>query len=225
MVSSGSEAPPRVRSMRRVTAGRMEAFSDGVLAIVITIMVLELRVPNGSTAADLRSVWPGLLCYVLSFVNVGIYWNNHHHLLKTVERVTGAVLWANLVLLFWLSLLPVSTAWLARTHFAALPVGVYGVVLLCAGTSYYVLERAIIAAAPPHSRLETAVGRDPKGVASMVIYAVAIGVSVVSRWAAFALYVVVAVMWLVPDRRLVPGDEATSATEEWPSASGEAAQG
>jgi uncharacterized membrane protein len=180
----------------------MEAFSDGVLAIVITIMVLELRIPTGSSAGALRSVWPGLLCYVLSFVNVGIYWNNHHHLLKTVERVTGAVLWANLGLLFWLSLLPIATAWMSRNHFASLPVAVYGGVLLLAGVSYYVLERAIIAAAPGGSRLAAAVGRDPKGIASVVIYAAAIAVCVVSRWVAFAMYVAVAVMWLVPDRRL-----------------------
>jgi uncharacterized membrane protein len=152
----------------------MEAFSDGVLAIVITIMVLELRIPEGSGASALRSVWPGLLCYVLSFVNVGIYWNNHHHLLKTVERVTGAVLWANLGLLFWLSLLPIATAWMSRNHFASLPVAVYGCVLLAAGISYYLLERAIIAASPGRSRLGDAVGADPKGIASMVIYLAAI---------------------------------------------------
>ncbi len=180
----------------------MEAFSDGVLAIVITIMVLELRIPAGSTSGALRSMWPGLLCYVLSFVNVGIYWNNHHHLLKTVERVTASVLWANLGLLFWLSLLPIATAWMSRNHFASLPVGVYGCVLLGAGVSYYVLERAIIAASPGRSWLGAAVGRDPKGIASVVIYVVAIAVCVVSRWAAFALYVAVAIMWLIPDRRL-----------------------
>jgi uncharacterized membrane protein len=191
--------------MRAVTAGRMEAFSDGVLAIVITIMVLELRIPEGSSWASLRSVWPGLLCYVLSFVNVGIYWNNHHHLLKTVERVSGGVLWANLVLLFWLSLLPISTAWMARNSFATLPVAIYGCVLLLAGISYYVLERVIIAANPSGSRLEASVGRDAKGVASVVIYAVGVAVSALSRWVALALYVVVAVMWLIPDRRLAPG--------------------
>jgi uncharacterized membrane protein len=190
--------------MRAVNARRMEAFSDGVLAILITIMVLELRVPNGSTAHDLRGVLPGLLSYVLSFVNLGIYWNNHHHLLKTVERVTGAVLWSNLVLLFWLSLLPVSTAWMARNHFATLPVAVYGVVLLLAGASYYLLSRAIIAAAPRASTsiLGSAIGRDPKGVVSVALYAVGVALSAASRWAALALYVVVAVMWLVPDRRL-----------------------
>jgi len=189
----------------------MEAFSDGVLAIVITIMVLELRVPNGSSTSDLRSMWPGLLCYILSFVNVGIYWNNHHHLSKMVERVTGAVLWANLGLLFWLSLLPVATAWMSRNHFASLPVAIYGCVLLGAGASYYVLERAIIFAGPDESKLERAVGRDRKGIASVVIYAVAVGVSVVSSWAAFALYVVVAIMWLVPDRRLAPVIEERAA--------------
>ena len=192
----------------------MEAFSDGVLAIVITIMVLELRIPSGSTVADLRSMWPGLLCYVLSFVNVGIYWNNHHHLLKTVDRVTAAVLWANLGLLFWLSLLPISTAWMSRNQFASLPIAIYGCVLLCAGTSYYVLERVIIRASPAGSRLAAAVGRDPKGVASMVIYAVAIAVCVASRWVAFAMYVVVAVMWLVPDSRLFPTIEEHAARSE-----------
>ncbi len=191
----------------------MEAFSDGVLAIVITIMVLELRIPQGSTAGALRSVWPGLLCYVLSFVNVGIYWNNHHHLLKTVERVTASVLWANLGLLFWLSLLPIATAWMSRNHFASLPVAIYGCVLLGAGISYYVLERAIIAASPGRSRLGAAVGRDPKGIASMVIYVAAIAVCVVSRWAAFALYVAEAVMWLIPDRRLTQSIEERAASE------------
>jgi TMEM175 potassium channel family protein len=191
----------------------MEAFSDGVLAIVITVMVLELRIPAGSSESALRSVWPGLLCYVLSFVNIGIYWNNHHHLLKTVERITGGVLWANLGLLFWLSLLPIATAWMSRNHFAALPVAVYGCVLLCAGVSYYVLERAIIAASPGGSRLAAAVGRDAKGVVSIGIYAVAIAVCVVSRWIAFALYVAVAIMWLVPDRRLAPSLEDSAQAE------------
>lgn len=190
----------------------MEAFSDGVLAIVITIMVLELRVPDGSSWTSLRSIMPGLLAYVLSFVTIGIYWNNHHHLLKTVERITGLVLWANLGLLFWLSLLPIATSWMARNHFAALPVAVYGVVLLAAGISYYLLERAIIAAAPG-SRLDTAVGRDAKGIASVVLYATAVALSAVARWVAVALYVAVAVMWLVPDRRLVPEPPGAPASE------------
>jgi uncharacterized membrane protein len=187
-----------------VTTNRLETFSDGVLAILITIMVLELRVPSGSGVHSLRLVLPGLLSYVLSFVNLGIYWNNHHHLLKTVERVTGSILWANLGLLFWLSLLPVSTDWMAKNSFATLPVAVYGCVLLAAGTAYYVLGRTIIAAAPTSgpSLLERAVGRDRKGVASIGLYAVGIAVSAASRWVAVGCYVVVAIMWLVPDRRL-----------------------
>ncbi len=190
--------------MRGVTAQRIEAFSDGVIAILITIMVLELRIPSGSSAHDLRGILPGFLCYVLSFVNLGIYWNNHHHLLKTVERVTGAVLWANLLLLFCLSLVPVATAWMSLNHFATLPVAVYGMVLLACGVSYYVLSRAIIsaAAADDGSLLESAIGHDMKGVASVVIYAIAVGMCAVSRWIALALYVVVSVLWLVPDRRL-----------------------
>jgi uncharacterized membrane protein len=180
----------------------MEAFSDGVLAIVITIMVLELRIPAGSSATALRLVAPSLLCYVLSFVNIGIYWNNHHHLLKTVDRVSGWVLWANLHLLFWLSLLPLATEWMSRNHFLALPVAVYGCVLLLAGTAYYLLGRAIIAAAPDESRLARAVGHDVKGIVSMCVYAIAIALCVLDRWIAVGCYVLVAVLWLVPDRRL-----------------------
>jgi uncharacterized membrane protein len=182
----------------------MEAFSDGVLAIIITIMVLGLKVPHGTTFASLRTVLPALLSYVLSFVNLGIYWNNHHHLLKTVERVTGAVLWANLNLLFWLSLMPFATAWMAQNHFAALPVAVYGCDLLLSGVAYYVLERAIIVAKGPESILAAAVGRDVKGLVSMVLYAVAIPLTIVSRWISMGIYVVVAILWLVPDRRLTP---------------------
>jgi uncharacterized membrane protein len=185
-----------------VNARRIEAFSDGVLAILITIMVLELHVPAGSTFAALRTVMPGLLAYVLSFVNLGIYWNNHHHLLKTVERVTGWVLWANLVLLFWLSLLPFATEWMSRNGFATLPVAVYGCVLFLAGVSYYLLGRAIISAVPNDSILKGAVGSDVKGIASVCIYAASIPLSIASRWVALAGYVVVAVMWLVPDPRL-----------------------
>ncbi|HUD70069.1 MAG TPA: TMEM175 family protein [Acidimicrobiales bacterium] len=194
-----------------MTASRMEAFSDGVLAILITIMVLELRVPAGSSASSLRTVLPGLLCYVLSFVNLGIYWNNHHHLLKTVERVNGWVLWANLVLLFWLSLLPFATEWMSKNSFATLPVAVYGCVLLVAGISYYLLGRAIIGAVDHDSMLAEAVGRDAKGVASVCIYAAAIATCLVSRWVALGGYVVVAIMWLVPDRRLAPTIEEHTA--------------
>jgi len=187
-----------------VSAGRIEAFSDGVLAIIITIMVLGLRVPHGSTFHALRPVFSDLLAYVLSFVNIGIYWNNHHHLLKTVERVTAGVLWANLNLLFWLSLIPFTTSWMAQNHFAALPVATYGVVLMMSGTSYYILQMAIKAAKGPDSQLASALGRDAKGKASIIIYAVAIPLTLVSRWISLAMYVLVAVMWLIPDRRLEP---------------------
>jgi len=197
-----------------VTARRIEAFSDGVLAILITIMVLELRVPAGSSLTSLRAVLPGLLAYILSFVNLGIYWNNHHHLLKTVERVNGWVLWANLVLLFWLSLLPFATEWMSKNGFAALPVAVYGCVLLFAGVSYYLLGRAIIGAVPHDSMLAAAVGHDAKGIASVCIYAAAIPTTLLSRWVALGGYVIVAVMWLVPDRRLAPGIEEREAGSE-----------
>ena len=194
-----------------MNARRIEAFSDGVLAILITIMVLELRVPAGSTVPALRTVLPGLLAYVLSFVNLGIYWNNHHHLLKTVERVNGWVLWANLVLLFWLSLMPFATEWMSKNSFATLPVGLYGFVLLLAGISYYLLERAIIAAVPHDSILAGAVGNDAKGIASICIYAISISASIASRWVALGGYVVVAILWLVPDRRLAPTIEERAA--------------
>lgn len=192
----------------------MEAFSDGVLAVLITIMVLELRVPAGSSWASLHSVLSGLLCYVLSFVNLGIYWNNHHHLLKTVERVNGWVLWANLNLLFWLSLLPFATEWMSKNGFATLPVAIYGGVLLFAGISYYLLERAIIGAVAHDSMLAAAVGRDAKGIATVCIYALAVPLSLALRWVALGCYVLVAVMWLVPDRRLAPTIEAHAARAE-----------
>jgi uncharacterized membrane protein len=197
-----------------VNARRMEAFSDGVLAILITIMVLELHVPSGSTFSALRTVLPGLLAYVLSFVNLGIYWNNHHHLLKTVERVNGWVLWANLVLLFWLSLLPFATEWMSKNSFETLPVAVYGCVLLLAGVSYYLLGRAIIDAARHDSILAAAVGNDVKGIISVCIYAASIPVSIASRWVALGGFVVVAIMWLVPDRRLAPTIEDHAADAE-----------
>jgi uncharacterized membrane protein len=180
----------------------MEAFSDGVLAIIITIMVLGLRVPHGGELSALRPLVPSLVCYVLSFLYIGIYWNNHHHLLKTVERVSGGVLWANLDLLFWLSLVPFTTSWMAENRFASAPVGVYGVVLLCSAGAYYVLQLAIKAAKGPDSVLGQALGRDFKGKASLVIYAVAIVLSPFSRWVALSLYFLVAIIWLVPDRRL-----------------------
>ena len=182
--------------------GRLEAFSDGVIAIIITIMVLELRVPEGVDAASLGAVLPVFGSYVLSFVHVGIYWNNHHHLLHTVKHVSAGILWSNLHLLFWLSLVPFVTEWMGGHHFAEWPVAVYGGVMFMAGCAYYILTRAIIRRHGPESTLGAAVGVDEKGVISVVMYALAIGVAFVNRWVALALYVAVAVMWLIPDRRI-----------------------
>ena len=185
-----------------MTKGRLEAFSDGVIAIIITIMVLELKVPHGSDLAALRPLIPVFLSYVLSFVFLGIYWNNHHHLLQAVRQITGAVLWANLHLLFWLSLTPFVTAWMGENQFAPLPVAAYGFVLLMAGCAYFILTRALIACHGEDSALAAAVGRDSKGLASVVIYAVAIPLAFVHAGIAGGLYVIVAIMWLIPDRRI-----------------------
>ena len=185
-----------------MTKGRLEAFSDGVIAVIITILVLELKVPHGTDVATLRPLLPVFLTYVLSFVNLGIYWNNHHHLLMATRRVNGAVLWANLHLLFWLSLFPFFTGWMGNTHFAKLPTAAYGGVLLLAAIAYYILKTAIIAAQGADSTLATALGGDMKGKISPVIYAVAIPLAFASRWMAVGLYVVVSLMWLVPDRRI-----------------------
>ena len=185
-----------------MTKTRLEAFSDGVLAIIITIMVLELRVPHGADFEALRPLLPVFLSYVLSFVYIGIYWNNHHHMLHTVTRVSGGVLWANLHLLFWLSLLPFVTGWMGENGFAQLPSALYGVVLLMAGIAYWVLQSTIIAHEGAGSLLAKAVGKDVKGKASPVIYACAIPLSFWNEWAAQALYVFVALMWLVPDKRI-----------------------
>jgi uncharacterized membrane protein len=181
---------------------RLEAFSDGVLAIIITIMVLELKVPHGETLDALRPLVPVLLSYVLSFLYVGIYWNNHHHLLHAAQKVSGRVLWANLHLLFWLSLLPFVTGWMGENHFAPLPTAFYGVVLLMAGIAYWLLSRAIVATDGPQSLLAQAVGKDRKGTASVVLYALAIPLAFVNQWIAQALYVSVALAWLIPDRRI-----------------------
>jgi len=182
--------------------GRLEAFSDGVMAIIITIMVLELRVPHGSNVEAIRPLLPSFLCYALSFIYVGIYWNNHHHLLQTAERISGGVLWANLNLLFWLSLFPFATGWMGENHFESLPSAMYGFVLLMAAIAYYVLQRCIIAADGPRSVLERALGADWKGKLSPFFYVVAIATSFVVHWVAQALYVIVALLWLVPDRRI-----------------------
>jgi len=181
---------------------RLEAFSDGVIAIIITIMVLELRVPHEESPAALMSVLPVFLSYVLSFVYVGIYWNNHHHMLHTCAEVTGAILWANLHLLFWLSLFPFATAWMGENHHAVLPSALYGAVLLIAALAYVILQQTIIAAQGPGSLLKQAVGGDWKGKLSPVLYALGIGASFRSPPVAQILYALVAVMWLVPDRRI-----------------------
>jgi uncharacterized membrane protein len=181
---------------------RLEAFSDGVLAIIITIMVLEMKVPHGEDFAALRPLLPVFLCYVLSFVYVGIYWNNHHHMLQAARHVDGRVLWANLHLLFWLSLFPFVTGWMGENHFAPLPSAVYGVVLLMAGIAYWILARAIIANEGSDSLLGRAIGKDRKGMASIVMYAIAIPLATFDPRIAAAIYVGVALLWLVPDRRV-----------------------
>ena len=185
-----------------MTRNRMEAFSDGVIAIIITIMVLELRVPHGISLSDLRPLTPVFLSYVMSFVYLGIYWSNHHHLLQVVEHVSGGVLWANLHLLFWLSLVPFVTAWMGENGFAAVPVALYGVVLLCAAIAYFILTRALLRIHTSDSMLAVALGRDFKGKISIVIYVAAIGLAFVRSWLACALYVAVAITWLIPDRRI-----------------------
>jgi uncharacterized membrane protein len=181
---------------------RMEAFSDGVLAIIITIMVLELKVPHGDELASLKPLVPVLLSYVLSFLYVGIYWSNHHHMLSSTQRVSGGILWANLHLLFWLSLFPAATAWVGDTHFASTPTAVYGVVLLMAAIAYYILQRRIIIQQGPGSLLAAAIGSDWKGKLSPVLYLTAIPVSFLNSWLASGIYFFVALLWLVPDRRI-----------------------
>jgi uncharacterized membrane protein len=181
---------------------RLEAFSDGVLAIIITIMVLELRVPHGAALADLRPLLPVVLSYLLSFIYLGIYWSNHHHMLQVCDRVTGGILWANLHLLFWLSLVPFVTGWMGENHFAPVPMAAYGVVLLLAAAAYWILQRTIIRSQGADSVLARAVGRDVKGKISPVLYVLAIPAALVRPWIAGALYVAVALMWLFPDRRI-----------------------
>src|SRR5260370_8509098 len=185
-----------------MTKGRMEAFSDGVIAVIITILVLELKVPREPTLAALVPVAPVFLSYVLSFVFLGIYWSNHHHLLQVVEHVNGRVLWANLHLLFWLSLTPFVTGWMGENKFAPVPAALYGVVLLCAAIAYFILARSLLSIHSPDSVLATALGADFKGKISIVIYLLAIPLLFVSPWLSSVVYVLVAVMWLVPDRRI-----------------------
>ena len=181
---------------------RMEAFSDGVIAVIITIMVLDLKIPQGTDVRALGSDFPTFVTYVLSFVNVGIYWNNHHHMLHSTRHVTGGILWANLHLLFWLSLFPFTTAWVGTNHLAPTPVAVYGGVLLMAAIAYYILQHAIIAQQGRDSLLARAIGRDWKGKISPLCYLAAIPLAFVSVWLANGLFIFVALMWLVPDRRI-----------------------
>jgi uncharacterized membrane protein len=181
---------------------RLEAFSDGVIAIIITIMVLELKVPHGEDFRALGPLWPVFLSYVLSFAYVGIYWNNHHHMLHTVHRVTGPILWANLHLLFWLSLFPFTTGWMGENHFAEGPLALYGVVLLMAAIAYVILQSLIIASQGADSLLKRAVGGDWKGKLSPVLYLLGIALAFASPWLAFAIYAAVAVIWFIPDRRI-----------------------
>jgi uncharacterized membrane protein len=193
-----------------MTKVRLEAFSDGVIAILITIMVLELRVPHDPSWGALAPLLPVFLSYVLSFVFLGIYWNNHHHMLHASERINGTVLWANLHLLFWLSLIPFVTGWMGENHFATAPSAAYGIVMLCAAMAYYILAHALVAEQGPNSRLAHALGKDRKGKLSIALWAVGIALAFVNQWVADAVYVGVALMWLVPDRRIEKGPQATS---------------
>lgn len=182
--------------------GRLEAFSDGVLAIIITIMVLEIRVPHGQEFRDLIPLMPILLSYVLSFIYIGIYWNNHHHMMQTVTEVTGGILWANLHLLFWLSLIPFATGWMGENHFAHEPMALYGFILLMASVAYPILQHIIIRSQHNDSVLAKAIGKDFKGKISPALYIVGIGFSFISSWIAGGLFILVALIWLIPDKRI-----------------------
>jgi uncharacterized membrane protein len=202
-----------------MTSNRLEAFSDGVIAILITIMVLELAIPHGTRLADLLDVWPFFISYVLSFAYLAIYWNNHHHMLYVTNHVDGTILWANMLLLFCLSLVPFATAWMGENDFAEVPTAVYGVTLLAAAGSYTVLQWAIVRSQGEGSVLKVAVGRDIKGRASLVLYAIAIPSALVQPWVAYGLYAAVAAMWIVPDRRIerivrAAGEERGASGEE-----------
>ena len=181
---------------------RLEAFSDGVIAIIITIMVLEMKVPHGDQLNNLTPLLPVFISYLLSFVNVAIYWNNHHHMLHAASKVNGKVMWANMHFLFWLSLFPFVTGWMGENHFTTLPIALYGVVLLMAGISYYILSQVLIRLHGEHSTLATAVGKDKKGIISVVIYALAIPLSFINGYIGLALYALVAAIWLIPDQRI-----------------------
>ena len=188
---------------REIGTTRVEAFSDSVIAVIITIMAFELRPPQGASLDAVRDQLPGVLVYILSFVFVGIYWNNHHHLLRAADRISGAAMWANLFLLFWLSLIPVLTEWVRDEYRHPLPAAAYGAVALAAGTAYSILVRALIRANGRESRLAKAIGSDTKGRLSLVLYGVAVGAAFISPWISYGIYVAVALLWFVPDRRLI----------------------
>jgi len=181
---------------------RLEAFSDGVLAIIITIMVLEIKVPHGNDFEALKPLIPVVISYILSFIYIGIYWNNHHHLMHTVKNVTGGMLWANLHLLFWLSLVPFTTGWIGENHFDPIPMAIYGFVLLMAAVAFYVLQTLIVRSQGEHSILAKAIGSDLKGKMSVIIYLLAIGSNFASQWISGSLYILVALIWLIPDKRI-----------------------
>lgn len=181
---------------------RLEAFSDGVLAIIITIMVLEIKVPHGNDFSVLKPLIPVVVSYLLSFIYIGIYWNNHHHMMHTVKQVTGGILWANLHLLFWLSLVPFVTGWIGENHFDPIPMSLYGIVLLMAAIAYFILQTQIISTQGEHSLLARAVGNDLKGKISPILYLLAIGSNFISQWISGSLYILVALIWLIPDKRI-----------------------
>ncbi len=181
---------------------RLQAFSDGVIAIIITIMVLEMKVPHGDDLKALWPVFPVFISYVLSFINIGIYWNNHHHLMFAVKHVNGKVLWANTHLLFWLSLIPFTTAWMGENNFTTWPMALYGIVLLMCGIAYYILQQTLIGLHGKESTIAKAIGKDSKGIISVIIYFIGILISFINSWIALALYALVAAIWLVPDKRI-----------------------
>jgi len=182
--------------------GRLEAFSDGVIAIIITIMVLEMKVPHGSSLDALKPIIPVFVSYILSFINIAIYWNNHHHMMHSVKHVNGKVLWANVHLLFWLSLIPFVTGWMGENNFAQWPVAVYGIVLFMAGIAYYILAHVLSVLHGKNSTLALAIGKDKKGIMSVVIYALGIVLSFINQWLGFGLYALVAAIWFIPDKRI-----------------------
>ena len=182
--------------------GRLEAFSDGVLAIIITIMVLEMKVPHGDTIEVLKPLLPIFFSYVLSFLNIGIYWNNHHHMMHTVSKVSGTVMWNNIHLLFWLSLFPFATAWMGENHFSKWPVALYGFIAMMAGIAYYLLAHCLASVNGKDSTLAKALGKDRKGILSVLLYIIGIGLAFINSWLGFSMYLLVAAMWFIPDRRI-----------------------